>query len=108
MQPRADTRSMVVPPAGPHIPAIAEVLSSRRLPRGLRVPGILESISSSGCAFRPYAPLELGDLIRLAVGGETTDAVVLGRGAGVCSCRFGDPAAPVIDAALRASLPEAA
>jgi hypothetical protein len=99
---------MVVPPAGPHIPAIAEIVSSRRLPRGLRVPGIVESISSSGCAFRPYAPLELGDLIRLNVHGQSTDAVVLERSAGICSCRFGDPAAPVFEAVLRASLPEAA
>jgi hypothetical protein len=88
--------------------AVAEIVRSRRLPSGTRVPGILEGVSVGGCLFRPYAPLELGDLVRVDVAGEAIEAVVLERTAGVYSCRFSDPTTALIEAAVHASLPHAA
>jgi len=80
------------------LPVVAVVARSRRLAPGTRVPGRLIDVSAGGLAFEPAAPLQAGDLVRIAFGGDAAavvpEAVVVrcdSDAAGtICACRFSE------------------
>ncbi len=81
------------------VPIVAVVTRARELPTGTRVPGRLIDLSPAGMSFVPAAPLQPGDLVRIAFGGAAAavvpDAVVMRATAGadgrpICACRFSE------------------
>ena len=79
------------------VPVVAVVARSRLLTSGTRVPGRLVDISVVGMSFSPSAPLQPGDMVRVAFGGagaaDVPEAIVIRLtgapdGTVLCACRF--------------------